>query len=117
MSPGTSGSEFIRWFSDLTLDDIPSVGGKNASLGEMVRELRGVGVQVPDGFAITAEAYRRFLAQEGLDDRIRQMLDGLNTQDVEDLRLSSRPGAPSDRGDTAAGHFAICDPRGLCPSG
>ncbi len=79
--------QLVRWFSDLTLDDIPSVGGKNASLGEMVRELRGVGVQVPDGFAITAEAYRQFLSQGGLDDRIRQMLDGLNTQDVEDLRF------------------------------
>jgi pyruvate,water dikinase len=85
MSLATTKTEFVRRFSDLTLEDIPSVGGKNASLGEMVRELKGVGVQVPDGFAITAEAYRQFLAQWGLDERIRQMLDGLNTQDVVDL--------------------------------
>jgi pyruvate,water dikinase len=75
----------IRWFSDLTLDDVPSVGGKNASLGEMVRELAAAGVQVPDGFAITADAYRQFLSQRGLDERIRHMLHGLNTQSVEDL--------------------------------
>ncbi len=76
MSPATSKTELIRWFSDLKLEDIPSVGGKNASLGEMVRELSGLGVQVPDGFAVTAEAYRQFLAQWKLDERIRQMLKG-----------------------------------------
>jgi pyruvate,water dikinase len=85
MSLVTAKTQFVRWFADLTLDDIASVGGKNASLGEMVRELTGAGVQVPDGFAVTAEAYRQFLAQWGLEDRIRGMLDGLNTQDVEDL--------------------------------
>ena len=46
---------FIKWFADITIDDIPLVGGKNASLGEMVRELASHGVKVPDGFAITAE--------------------------------------------------------------
>ncbi len=76
----------VRWFSDLTLEDVPSVGGKNASLGEMVRELAGAGVQVPNGFAITVDAYRQFLSQLGLDERIRRMLDGLNSQNVEDLR-------------------------------
>ena len=75
----------VRWFSDLALEDVPSVGGKNASLGEMVRELAGAGVQVPNGFATTADAYRQFLSQWGLDERIRCILDGLNTQNVEDL--------------------------------
>ncbi len=78
-------TELVRWFSDLTLEDVPLVGGKNASLGEMVRELTGAGIHVPNGFAITAEAYRQFLSQWGLDERIRHMLDGLNTQNVEDL--------------------------------
>ena len=50
---------FIRWFADITIADVPLVGGKNASLGEMVRELSSKGVKVPDGFAITAEAYRQ----------------------------------------------------------
>ena len=60
---------FIKWFADITIGDIPLVGGKNASLGEMVRELTGKGVKVPDGFAITAEAYRRFLREARLDER------------------------------------------------
>lgn len=78
-------TELVRWFSDLTLEDVPSVGGKNASLGEMVRELAGAGVKVPNGFAVTVDAYRQFLSQLGLDERIRRMLDGLNSQNVEDL--------------------------------
>ena len=54
----TTESAYIRWFADIGLDDIPLVGGKNASLGEMSRALSAVGVRVPPGFAITAEAYR-----------------------------------------------------------
>ncbi len=53
----------IAWFEDIRIDDVASVGGKNASLGEMYRELDGKGVQVPNGFATTAEAYREFLDQ------------------------------------------------------
>ena len=59
---------FIKWFADITIDDIPLVGGKNASLGEMVRELTSKGVMVPEGFANTAEAYRYFIREAGLDD-------------------------------------------------
>ncbi len=77
---------YIQWFSDLTLQDVPSVGGKNASLGEMVRELTKAGVRVPNGFAVTAAAYREFLSQGGLEERIRDTLDGLDTQDIEDLQ-------------------------------
>jgi len=51
---------FIKWFADTTIADIPLVGGKNASLGEMVRELAGKGVKVPEGFAITADEYAVF---------------------------------------------------------
>ena len=57
---------FIKWFADITIDDVPLVGGKNASLGEMVRELAGKGVKVPDGFAITAEAFRHFIREAGI---------------------------------------------------
>ena len=59
----SSPPPFIKWFAGITITDIPSVGGKNASLGEMVRELTGKGVKVPDGFAITAEAYRHFICE------------------------------------------------------
>jgi pyruvate,water dikinase len=64
---GTKRSEYIRWFDEIGIDDIPLVGGKNASLGEMCRELKGKGVKVPDGFAIAADAYRYVLREAGLD--------------------------------------------------
>jgi hypothetical protein len=77
---------FIKWFADISIHDIPLVGGKNASLGEMYRELMPKGVKVPNGFAITAEAYRYFLREGGLDQKIRDLLKGLDTRDVENLR-------------------------------
>jgi len=77
---------FIKWFAEIRIDDVPLVGGKNASLGEMFRELTPKGVQVPDGFAITAEAYRHFLREAKLDQRVRELLAGLDTQDMENLR-------------------------------
>ncbi len=76
---------FIKWFADITIADVPLVGGKNASLGEMVRELSGKGVKVPDGFAITAEAYRHFIREAQLDDFIRTTLTDLNTHDMTNL--------------------------------
>ena len=77
---------FVRWFSQTTIDDVPLVGGKNASLGEMVRELTPKGVKVPDGFAVTAEAYRHFLRAADLDRVIADILDGLDTRQVDALR-------------------------------
>ena len=77
---------FIKWFSDITIADIPLVGGKNASLGEMVRELTGKGVMVPDGFAITAEAYRHFIHEAGLEEFIQATLADLDTHDMTNLR-------------------------------
>lgn len=75
-------STWCRWFADLTNDDVAEVGGKNASLGEMVRELGDLGVKVPDGFATTADAYRDFLTGNDLDDKIakevRRLRDGQN---------------------------------------
>ena len=76
---------FIKWFADITIADIPLVGGKNASLGEMVRELAGKGVKVPDGFAITAEAFRHFIREAKLDGFIRSTLADLDTQDMANL--------------------------------
>ena len=76
---------YIRRFADLGIGDVPQVGGKNASLGEMYRELSGSGVRVPNGFATTAEAYRRYLAHNGLNERIAQALARLDKNDVEAL--------------------------------
>jgi pyruvate,water dikinase len=76
---------FIKWFADITIEDVPLVGGKNASLGEMVRELASKGVKVPDGFAITAEAFRHFIREAQLDERIRATLADLDTHDMANL--------------------------------
>jgi pyruvate, water dikinase len=76
---------FIKWFADIRIEDVPLVGGKNASLGEMVRELAGKGVKVPDGFAITAEAYRQFIREAGIDERICATLSDLDTRDMANL--------------------------------
>jgi pyruvate,water dikinase len=75
-------TDHIVWFEKLGMEDVARVGGKNASLGEMIGSLSGAGVHVPGGFATTADAYREFLAQGGLDQRINQLLDRLNTDDV-----------------------------------
>jgi pyruvate,water dikinase len=79
--------EFVKWFEDLTIGDVPSVGGKNASLGEMIRNLGQKGVRVPSGFAITAYAYKYMIEKAGIDVKIREILTGLNTHDVTDLAV------------------------------
>ena len=81
----TDINSYIRWFEELTIDDIPIVGGKNASLGEMYRELTPQGVKVPNGFAITADAYRYVLDHAGAWETLHEALDGLNADDVDDL--------------------------------
>ncbi len=83
-------TDYLRWFHELTIDDVPQVGGKNASLGEMIRALSARGVHIPGGFATTAAAYREFLAQDGLDQRIYAALDAL---DINDVQALSRTGA------------------------
>ncbi len=87
-------SDYVRWLSELGMHDVPVVGGKNASLGEMIQHLTGLGVQVPGGFATTAQAYRDFLAISGLDARIAEALSDL---DVEDIAALSEAG-PKIRG-------------------
>lgn len=75
----------VLWFDEIGMDDVPQVGGKNASLGEMVSALADKGVRVPGGFATTADAYRVFLAADGLTDRIRETLAALDVGDVASL--------------------------------
>jgi pyruvate, water dikinase len=77
--------DWIRWFSDTGIDDVPLVGGKNASLGEMYRELTLQGVNVPNGFAITADAYRSMMDGAEAWGPLRQTLAGLDPKDVDDL--------------------------------
>lgn len=78
-------SAYILWFDQLGIEDVPLVGGKNASLGEMYRELTGRGVKVPNGFAITAAAYRYLLDKAGIKNKIREILSDLNTHDTRNL--------------------------------
>ncbi len=78
-------NSYVAWFSQLGMNDVESVGGKNASLGEMISHLADAGVSVPDGFATTAAAYREFLAHDGLADRINEALDALDVDDVDAL--------------------------------
>ncbi len=77
--------ERIKWFKTVGMNDVATVGGKNASLGEMISNLKASGVEVPDGFATTAEAYREFVNANGLAGRIEDALRGLNSEDVEAL--------------------------------
>ena len=76
---------FIKWFNELGIKDVPLVGGKNASLGEMIKNLSSKGVNVPNGFAITAYAYKYTIEKAGIAEKIKEILRGLDTHDVKDL--------------------------------
>jgi len=78
-------NKFIKFFEEINIKDVPSVGGKNASLGEMYKNLAGQGIKVPNGFATTAGAYNYLLKQTHLKADIKKILDGLNTHNVTDL--------------------------------
>jgi pyruvate,water dikinase len=83
----TSGAKsYIRWFEEIGIDDVALVGGKNASLGELYRELAPKGINVPNGFAISADAYWGLLRRNELDQRIKEILAGLDTQNSDNLR-------------------------------
>ncbi len=76
---------FVLWFDEITIADVPFVGGKNASLGEMYRDLTGKGVKIPNGFAITAYAYQYLLEKAGIKDDIKRILKDLNVNDLKNL--------------------------------
>src|SRR6516164_10566141 len=73
---------YVRWFSDISLSDVPEVGGKTASLGELYAMLAREGVRVPEGFALTARAYRDALAAAGVEDELRRLLSNFDHHDV-----------------------------------
>src|SRR5204863_4679763 len=85
MSSNPLATALVAPFEQLRMTDVESVGGKNASLGEMISQLAASGVRVPGGFATTAHAFRQFLKHNGLADRIKARLDTLNTDDVRAL--------------------------------
>ena len=106
----------VRFFSDLGIDQVPLVGGKNASLGEMYRELTSRGVRVPNGFAITAPAYRYTIEAAGIADELHELLDPLDPSDVADLQTRAAAardivygaGLPEDlRAEIVAGYAAL----------
>jgi pyruvate,water dikinase len=76
----------VAWFNDLSIDDVPLVGGKNASLGEMYRNLSPKGVSIPNGFAVTAHAYTYLLEKSKAMDKIREILSDLDTHDMDNLQ-------------------------------
>ncbi|MEK7650973.1 MAG: phosphoenolpyruvate synthase [Patescibacteria group bacterium] len=81
---------FVLWFKELGIKDVPLVGGKNAALGEMYSHLVPLGVNIPNGFALTAFAYRFFLKKTGLDKKIREIMKRTNTKDIRELQKSGK---------------------------
>ncbi len=77
---------YVKWFKEIGIEDVPEVGGKNASLGEMYRNLTREGVRVPNGFAVTASAYRHLLEANGLEPKLHALLDDLDYDNVAQLQ-------------------------------
>ncbi|MEG2900068.1 MAG: PEP/pyruvate-binding domain-containing protein, partial [Massilia sp.] len=93
IQPGQADRVYVASFEDLRMTDVESVGGKNASLGEMISQLAGAGVRVPTGFATTADAFRDFLDHSidggaSLGERIARRLDNLDIDDVRSLAVA-----------------------------
>jgi pyruvate,water dikinase len=86
----TDTTSYIRWFKELNIDDVSSVGGKNASLGEMYQNLTSEGVRVPNGFAITAQAYNYVLEHNNAWPLLHAVLDGLDPDNIKDLQLCGK---------------------------
>ncbi|MEO1763086.1 MAG: phosphoenolpyruvate synthase [Cyanobacteria bacterium J06629_18] len=80
----------VLWFDEIGINDIPIVGGKNASLGEMIGQLTPKGVNVPTGFATTAYAYRYFIESAGLEEKLRKLFADLDVNDLQNLRIRAR---------------------------
>lgn len=77
--------EYIKLFEEIDIDDVSEVGGKNASLGEMIQSFKGTDINIPSGFVVTASAYKHFLSQTGLDQYIKEQLQNLDTRNLRDL--------------------------------
>jgi len=114
-------SKYVIDLESLRMDDVESVGGKNASLGELIGQLAGAGIRVPGGFATTAEAFREFLGRGGLNERINDRLKRLNPDDVEELArcgaeirqwIINTPFQSEFKAEIAAAYAALAGPLG-----
>jgi len=114
-------AKYIRWFEDIRIEDVPLVGGKNASLGEMYRELTRQGVRIPNGFAVTAEAYWHVINLAGILSDLKKTMAGLDKTDVADLAergeeardLILGAGIPDDLwGEIKAAYGRLCEEYG-----
>ncbi|MGO9580636.1 MAG: phosphoenolpyruvate synthase [Desulfobaccales bacterium] len=86
----SADAKYIRWFEDIKIEDVPVVGGKTASLGEMYRELTPHGVKIPNGFAVTAEAYWHLVKSTGILDKLQEAISGLDKTRVADLAVRGK---------------------------
>ncbi|MBV1915093.1 MAG: phosphoenolpyruvate synthase [Pseudomonadales bacterium] len=86
----SASKNYIRWFNEITIEDVPLVGGKNASLGEMYQNLTAEGVRIPNGFAITAEAYCYVLEKNDAWQQLHELLDDLNPDNIKELQQYSK---------------------------
>jgi pyruvate,water dikinase len=109
MSALFSPTDLVVPFENLRMSDVEVVGGKNASLGEMISQLPS-GVKVPTGFATTAHAFREFLKHDGLTDRINARLDALDTEDVRALAEAGAADPCLGRGAAVSGRPGDGDP-------
>ncbi len=109
---------FVLWFEEVGIDDIPMVGGKNASLGEMIQQLGSKGVSVPTGFATTAYAYRYFIEKAGLEAKLRELFSDLDLDDVMNLRdrgkqaramVLNTPFPPELEAAISSAYLRLCD--------
>ena len=82
--------KYISKFSDISINDIDKVGGKNASLGEMINNLSNLGINVPDGFATTSEAYKLFIKSNSIDKKIQRIINELDVDSIKDLASAGR---------------------------
>ena len=82
-------AQYVRWFGELRSEDVAQVGGKNASLGELYSALTAEGVKVPNGFALTAHAYRDALDKAGVWERLKNLLEDLDSADVQRLAVNA----------------------------
>jgi len=83
-------AKFIRWFEEIRIEDVSTVGGKNASLGEMYQELTAKGIKIPNGFAITADAYWNMIKSAGILDRLKETMTGLDKTNLADLAIRGK---------------------------
>ena len=114
-------SGYIRWYGELTLGDVPLVGGKNASLGEMYRELAPRGLKIPNGFAVTAEAYRDLVRGAGILPEMEVLVAGLSREDLDEFSrrgqrlrelIYQAPLPPGLADGIASAYGALCDEYG-----